>query len=49
MKWRWFAGSAILAAYFLWSVGAPLPAVAAGIIGTALWNFWKRNSNAAGI
>ncbi len=36
-KWTYFIGASILAAYFLISQGAPVPAVAAGIAGAALF------------
>ena len=36
-KWSYFAGAAILSAYLLISHGAPIPAVAAGIGGVALF------------
>jgi hypothetical protein len=44
-KWSYFFGAALLAAYFLMAAGAPLPAVAAGIAGAAL--FLRRTSRAA--
>ena len=43
-KWSYFIGASALAAYFLLAAGAPLPAVAAGIGGAAL--FMKRKPRA---
>ncbi|MBZ5586459.1 MAG: hypothetical protein LAQ30_30590 [Acidobacteriia bacterium] len=45
LKWTYFLGASLLAAYFLLAAGAPLPAVAAGIGGAAL--FLRRKSRAA--
>jgi hypothetical protein len=44
-KWMYFIGAAVLAACFLLTAGAPLPAVAAGIGGAAL--FLRRASRHA--
>jgi hypothetical protein len=45
MKWTFFAGSAILAAYLLLAYGAPPAAVAAGIGGAALWTLFQRRKS----
>ena len=37
MKWRYFAGASILAAYFLVSHGVPILPVIAGIGGVAMY------------
>lgn len=42
LKWGYFAGASILAAYFLLHAGAPPFAVAAGIGGVAM--FMRRKS-----
>jgi hypothetical protein len=42
LKWGYFAGAAVLAAYFLLHAGAPPLAVAAGIGGVAM--FMRRKS-----
>jgi hypothetical protein len=42
LKWTYFAGAAILAAYFMLKAGAPPFAVAAGIGGVAM--FMRRKS-----
>ncbi len=43
-KWAYFAGAAILAAYFLLWSGAPPVAVAAGLACAALLTRWDRRS-----
>ncbi|HTM51582.1 MAG TPA: hypothetical protein VL285_22960 [Bryobacteraceae bacterium] len=45
MKWTFFAGSAALAGYLLLASGAPPAAVAAGIIGAALWTLLQRRKS----
>ena len=45
MKWTFFGCAAILAGYLLLAYGAPPAAVAAGIVGAALWTLAQRRRN----
>jgi hypothetical protein len=40
-RWRYFIGSVLLTAFFLISYGAPPAAVAAGVVGVAMF-MWRR-------
>jgi hypothetical protein len=46
MTWNWayFIGAAVLATYFLLNAGAPLPAVAAGVGGAAMFMRRKKRT-----
>ena len=42
MSWRYFIGASILSAGLLVKVGAPIPAVAVGIVAVAFINWRQR-------
>jgi hypothetical protein len=44
MKWSWFLGACLIAAWITVSLGAPLVTVVAGIALAAAWNVFKKRS-----
>ena len=48
LTWRWFAGASTLAGGLLFKAGAPLIAIAAGIVVAALvtWRYGKGSGDA---
>lgn len=45
MNWKYFIGASILAWGLLLKLGAPIPALAAGTLLAAFWN-WRRSKMA---
>jgi hypothetical protein len=46
MNWKFFVGASILVAGLLLKFGAPMPAIALGLVLAAVWN-WTRGGGAA--
>ena len=47
MKWRYFLGACLLAAWVMLWLGAPLYTVLAGVVAAAAWNAYKKRGQGA--